>query len=221
MTAQEANGHGLKAWPQVGMAKPPSNSHAARFGKKQPTPNFRGGDGVVYYPSTVERQRAEIPQHKNDRYVEYALIDFHGKNGIWQHRTNPLTFTQNKGPFSTKFRGDKSSTCGGGKLDAKWCETNSANAPWGWDDVGDKIIVQIGKGDNIAKGVIATDPAKLVTNYFSNLGDYSMEYIHNPYDEPWEQPSNKRLTAKSGTWGSAKMHQGMKISKSSSAPKTR
>ena len=221
MTAQEAHGHGLKAWPQVGMTLLPSNSHAARFGKKQPTPDFRGGDGVVYYPSTVERQRAEIPEHKNDRYVEYALIDFHGKNGIWQHRTNPLTFTQNTGAFSTKFLGDNSSTCGGGKLDAKMCQTNAANAPWGWDDVGDKVIVQIGKGDNIAKGIIATNPAKLVKHYFANLGGFSMKYIHNPYDEPWEQKTNKRLAVKSGTWGSAKMHQKMKLPHFSSARKSR
>ena len=186
MTAQEAQGHGLKAWPQVAMSRTHLLIRAATGGlvntdlaKK---PQFRGGDGIIYYPSTVTRQIADIPKNKNDRYVEYALIDFHGRNGVWNHRKDPKTvITDGKGDYNTKFRGDKSNTCGGGKADAKYCQTNSANAPWGWDDVGDPVI---GKGDGIAKGVIATDPAKLINRYFKGLGKFSREYSHNPYT-PW------------------------------------
>lgn len=164
-TAQEAQGHGLKAWPQLAVR-----------GK-----NFKGGDGVIYYPSTVSRQKAEIPSNRNDRHVEYALIDFHGKNGIWQHRKNPKTFTKDTGPYSTKFRGDKSGTCGGAKVDSKYCQTDAANAPWGWDDVGD---ITGTKPDSLPSGMLATDPARLFENYFAGLGDFSREYVHNPY-EPW------------------------------------
>ena len=206
MLAAEANGHGIKAWPQVGMTKMPPRRFPNQKSKFKP--NFRGGDGVVYYPSTPGRQKAEIPSGRNDRNVEYALIDFHGKNGIWNHRTDPQTVTKNTGPYSTKFRGNKSGGCGGGRLDAKWCETNSANAPWGWDDVGDPII---GKGDKIAKGILATDPAQLVTHYFSNLGNYSMKYISNPYDEPWDKQSPKRFTTKKLSAGSVKTTKKMTI----------
>ncbi len=183
MTAQEANGHGLKAWPQVGISKTSLLIHAAKgrlVGKDiAKKPNFRGGDGIIYYPSNVQRQFADIPKNKNDRYVEYALIDFHGKNGVWNHRKDPKTvITEGKAPYNTKFRGNKSGRCGGGKADAKMCETDAANAPWGWDDIGDPVI---GKGDGIKKGVIATDPAKLVSHYFKGLGQFSREYINNPY----------------------------------------
>ena len=186
MTAQEAQGHGLKAWPQVAMSRTHLLIRAASRGlvntdlaKK---PQFRGGDGIIYYPSTAKRQFAGIPKNKNDRFVEYALIDFHGRNGVWNHRKDPQTVvTDGKGDYNTKFRGDKSNTCGGGKVDAKYCQTNSANAPWGWDDIGDPVI---GKGDSLARGIIATDPAKLVKHYFKNLGSFSRKYIHNPYS-PW------------------------------------
>ena len=196
MTAQEANGHGLKAWPQVGMSKTRMLIRAASgrlVGKDiSKKPQFRGGDGIIYYPSSAQRQIADTPKNKNDRYVEYALIDFHGKNGVWAHRKpfkKGQTKTQTvvvdgKGPYNTKFRGDKTGRCGGGNIDAKKCETDAANAPWGWDDVGDKLMIQIGKGDGIAKGVIAIDPAKLVNHYFKGLGKFSRKYVNNPY-VPW------------------------------------
>ncbi len=164
-TVQEAQGHGLKAWPQLGMS-----------GR-----NFKGGDGVIYYPSTASRQKADIPSNRNDRYVEYALIDFHGKNGIWQHRKNPKAFTKDTGPYSTKFLGDKSGTCGGAKVDSKYCQVNAANAPWGWDDVGD---ITGTKPDDLPSGLLATDPARLFDDYFKGLGKFSRTYVHNPF-EPW------------------------------------
>ncbi len=183
MTAQEAQGHGLKAWPQVGMAKTylaltVGRNAGVLSSQASKKINFRGGDGVIYYPSSVSRQKAEIPSHKNDRRVEYALIDFHGKNGVWKHRKDQKLFTKNTGPYSTKFRGDTSGTCGGAKVDTKYCQANAANGPWGWDDSGDPVI---GKGDGLPAGILATDPAKLVARYFSGEGKFSRIYIHNPF----------------------------------------
>ncbi len=75
--------------------------------------------------------------------------------GLWERRSNPETFAS----FGA-FRGDE------GKDDA-------ANAPWGWDDHDD--------GSALQGGEHATDPAKLVAIYFSNLGNFSRDYVRNPY----------------------------------------
>ena len=48
-----------------------------------------------------------------------------------------------------------------------------ANAPWGWDDHDD--------GGQLLGGEFATDPAKLISIYFSNLGSFSRSYLRNGY----------------------------------------
>jgi hypothetical protein len=52
-------------------------------------------------------------------------------------------------------------------------QDNAANAPWGWDDHDD--------GGQLTGGEFATDPAKLVSIYFSNLGSFSRGYLRNGY----------------------------------------
>jgi hypothetical protein len=52
-------------------------------------------------------------------------------------------------------------------------QDNAANAPWGWDDHDD--------GSQLLGGEMATDPAKLVAIYFSNLGSFSRAYLRNGY----------------------------------------
>jgi hypothetical protein len=137
VTAQEAKGHGLKAYPQYNI----------------------NGDGIVYYPSTV----AETPSNGDDRDVRYALVDMFAPGGLWAQRNNPALFA-NLGTFA----GDTSGGCGSGT----WgCGTNSANAPWGWDDVDDLP----------GRGQLATDPAKLSAEYFTIPGGVSRAYTHNPY----------------------------------------
>ncbi|MFB6393707.1 hypothetical protein [Polymorphospora lycopeni] len=117
------------------------------------------GDGIVYYPSTV----AETPSHADDRDVRYRLVDIFAPGGLWAQRANPDLFAH----LGT-FAGDASGGCGTGT----WaCSVNSANAPWGWDD-----------GDDLpARGEIATDPAKLSTEYFAVPGGLSRTYTYNPY----------------------------------------
>ncbi|MFI6760826.1 hypothetical protein ACIBF5_17000 [Micromonospora sp. NPDC050417] len=137
VTAQEAQGHGLKAYPQYTI----------------------NGDGIVYYPSTV----AETPSNGDDRDVRYQLIDVFASGGLWAQRANASLFA-NLGTFA----GDDTDNCGAGTWD---CSTNSANAPWGWDD-----------GDDVpGRGEIATDPAKLSVEYFTVPGSPSRAYTYNPY----------------------------------------
>ncbi|GAA0805247.1 hypothetical protein Sya03_23150 [Spirilliplanes yamanashiensis] len=137
VTAQEAQGHGLKAHPQYRI----------------------NGDGVVYYPSTV----AETPSGANDRDVRYQLVDIFAPGGLWAQRATSSLFAH----LGT-FAGDTTGGCGQGTWS---CGTNSANAPWGWDD----------GNDLPGRGEIATDPAKLAAEYFAVPGTLSRSYTRNPY----------------------------------------
>jgi hypothetical protein len=137
VTAQEVQGHGLKAYPQYTIH----------------------GDGIVYYPSTT----GETPGSGNDRDVRYRLIDIFAGGGLWADRADTGLFV-NLGTFA----GDDSGDCGVGTWD---CTTDSANAPWGWDD----------GNDMPARGEIATDPAKLSAEYFTVPGGLSHTYTYNPY----------------------------------------
>ncbi|WNG15208.1 hypothetical protein [Cystobacter fuscus] len=139
ITAQEAKGHGLKAWPQYDI----------------------NGDGVKYYPSLTT---AEEPSSASDPDVRYKLLDIYGSEGLWTRRSLSELFASDG-----TFRGDTSGGCG---YVAGQCGTNSANAPWGWDD---------GNDGAVARGEIATDPAKLAAIYFSPASRFSTTYTFNPF----------------------------------------
>jgi len=68
VTAQQSEGHGLKAWPHV---------------------EIKGGDGLIYYPAWEKHTE---PGHPNDRSNMYRLIDIHKENGLWARRNNSETF---------------------------------------------------------------------------------------------------------------------------------
>ncbi|MEV6300284.1 hypothetical protein AB0M02_12845 [Actinoplanes sp. NPDC051861] len=138
VTAQEAKGHGLKAYPQYAI----------------------NGDGIVYYPSL---SAADSPSGADDRDVRYRLVDVFASGGLWAQRNTSSLFSG----LGT-FAGDTSGGCGTGTFS---CGTNSANAPWGWDD----------GNDSVARGEIATDPAKLATSYFTVPGAPARAYTYNPY----------------------------------------
>jgi hypothetical protein len=119
------------------------------------------GDGIVYYPSP---SFAEVPSNPDDRNVLYRLVDLFEPGGIWENRTNPSLFAS----FGS-FAGDKGGGCGSGAIG---CNTNAANAPWGWDD---------GNDGPVLRGELATDPVKLVNRYFTVPEGLSGTYTHNPY----------------------------------------
>lgn len=112
---------------------------------------FPGGDGVVYYPTGT----GEVPSGGNDRSVGYRLVNIFAAGGLWAQRNNTLTYAS----WGT-FRGDNG-------------KDNAANAPWGWDDGDD--------GSDLQRGLLATDPAKLVSIYFGNEGSFSLAYTRNAY----------------------------------------
>jgi hypothetical protein len=113
---------------------------------------FPGGDGVIYLPA---RGSSEVPENGNDRSVNYRLVNIFDAGGLWSRRSNPETFAG-----SGTFRGDNGTD-------------NAAHAPWRWDDQDD--------GSELPGGELATDPAKLVAIYFSNLGPFSRDYVRNGY----------------------------------------
>jgi hypothetical protein len=112
---------------------------------------FPGGDGVVYYPTGT----GEVPSGGNDRFVGYRLVDTFALSGLWAHRYDTSTFAS----WGT-FRGDNG-------------QDNAANSAWGWDDHDD--------GSDLQRGLLATDPAKLVSIYFANEGTFSLTYTRNSY----------------------------------------
>ncbi|MBH8556025.1 hypothetical protein I8751_27520 [Nostocaceae cyanobacterium CENA357] len=152
LTTQEAKGHGLKAWPY--------------------TSNFKGAsneDGIIYYPS---KTTAELPASGNDRNVQYLLLDVFASNGMWQRQLNEASLSSSSAlTFASwgTFKGDTSGGCGAG---TPTCSTNSANAPWGWDDSND---------GSVYKGEMALDPAHLTDVYFDGLGNFDTTYIRNQF----------------------------------------
>ncbi|HCT81495.1 MAG TPA: hypothetical protein DGT23_33970 [Micromonosporaceae bacterium] len=109
------------------------------------------GDAVVYYPTGT----GEVPSNGNDRFVGYRLVNTFATSGLWAHRNDSLTFAG----WGT-FRGDNG-------------KDNAANTAWGWDDGND--------GSDLQRGLLATDPARLVSIYFGNEGTFSLGYLRNGY----------------------------------------
>ena len=118
------------------------------------------GDGVVYYPSLTT---AEVPSGPDDRNVLYKLVDILAPGGMWEQRGNTSLFAG----FGT-FAGDSTGGCGSG---AAGCSSNSANAPWGWDD----------RDDVPLRGAMASDPVGLVRAYFKIPEAISTTYTFNPF----------------------------------------
>ncbi len=148
ITAQEAKGHGLKAWPAYDIV----------------------GDGVKYFPSLTT---AEEPSSATDSDVRYKLVDIYLSEGLWPRRGLTTLFSS-----EGTFRGDTGGGCG---HVSGQCSSNSANAPWGWDD---------GNDGPVLRGELATDPAKLAAYYFSPSSRFSTTYTFNPFKGIGGDPSS-------------------------------
>lgn len=102
----------------------------------------------------------------------YRLVDIQQAGGMFDLAVNdalqPPAQATTYASWGT-FRGDSSGGCGAG---LKSCGTNSANAPWGWDDGNDGASY---------RGAFALDPAHLFSHYFANTGNFSQQYLYNPY----------------------------------------
>ncbi|WP_369372849.1 hypothetical protein AB1046_04740 [Promicromonospora sp. Populi] len=145
--------------PHDGLTHPVTAQEAKGHGLKARPGYDIVGDGVIYYPAG----RAEVPEHPDDRNVAYRLVDVQASGGLWAQRANTQLFAS-----AGTFAGDGSGSCGDGGIS---CTTNSANAPWGWDD-----------GDDLpGRGALATDPAGLAANYFRIPEPLDRTYVNNPY----------------------------------------
>ncbi|HEV7896909.1 MAG TPA: hypothetical protein VGP31_03585 [Planosporangium sp.] len=113
---------------------------------------FPGGDGLAYYPS---RGAGRVPSGGNDRSVTYRLVDIFSPGGLWERRYDTQTYAS-----WGSFAGDDG-------------QHNAAHAPWAWDDSDD--------GSDLQAGVIATDPAYLISQYFGNVGTFTLSYTRNGY----------------------------------------
>ncbi|MCA9726586.1 MAG: hypothetical protein KC729_02820, partial [Candidatus Eisenbacteria bacterium] len=110
---QEACGHGLLPWPDVG----------ARDRRRTPEPtdpNVATSNQVVYYPADSTAGISE--PRPQDRDASYRLIDIFEEHGIWSRRADPALFR------GSRFVGDCSGGCGAG---LRSCEEDKAAAPWG------------------------------------------------------------------------------------------
>ncbi len=96
VTAQEAKGHGLKAYPYYKL----------------------NGDGLKYFPSPTFT--AEAPANADDRNVQYKLVDIFEFNGLWDQRFNTSLFVSAAGGFQ-KSRGN-----GGANAPWAWDDGNDA-----------------------------------------------------------------------------------------------
>ena len=78
ITAQEAKGHGLKAYPYYKL----------------------NGDGIKYFPSATV---AGVPTSADDRNVQYKLVDIFATGGLWDQRNNTALFTSAAGGFVKSY----------------------------------------------------------------------------------------------------------------------
>ena len=115
---------------------------------------------MIYFPSLTT---GEVPSNPDDRNVLYRLVDILAPGGLWDQRANTQLFAS----FGS-FAGDSTGGCGSGAIS---CSSNSANAPWGWDD----------HDDGPARGALASDPAGLVRAYFAIPEAVSTTYTFNPF----------------------------------------
>lgn len=109
-----------------------------------------GGDGIVYDYTG----QAVFPTDTSGSYTHhygYALIEW---GDLWSRRADSNIFAS----WGT-FAGDDNTS-------------NSANAPWGWDDSDDGPTM---------KGMNWSDPAHQVDVHLDGLGSFSHSYVYNPY----------------------------------------
>jgi hypothetical protein len=154
MTSQEAEGHGLEAWPFAG--------------------DFDGvsGDGVRYVPAWTGAE----PASGDEPEVPYALRPL---DEIWAVQLAELELP---GPEAVMFadfgvlEGNDDGSCGDGATFT--CATDAAHLPWAWDD-GPGIVEG---GDGVLAGAHALDPATLADTYFDGA-TFALDYVANGYLE--------------------------------------
>ncbi|MFW9923510.1 MAG: hypothetical protein ACFFDW_09535 [Candidatus Thorarchaeota archaeon] len=129
-----------------------SKGHGVYGAERWENTNFPDNDGLVYLPRGLK----DKPENGNDRDVSYKLLSI---NDIWNKRFGPYGAGKTFGSFSA-FDGDNGLT------------QDSAKAPWGWEDPND---------GNTFAGEIFYNPADLLDIHLNLPGNYSKNYLYNPY----------------------------------------
>lgn len=159
-TTQQANGHGVKAWP------------SGNFGGER---SCLDEDGIIYYPSL---DKSGIPDSGCDHNVLYKLEPLWP---LWEQQLKEIGQTRDSNStFATwgVLQGNMNGGCGGLLFSLKICKKNSANTPWRWDASDD--------GGSFG-GEIALDPAKITSHYFKDFGDFDNIYLRNRYLQDLER----------------------------------
>jgi hypothetical protein len=121
---------------------------------------------VRYRPSST---RGEAPKENGfakeaDAYFQtarYRMVSIFEPNGLWSKRDDRRVFRSDEASRAAFVE----------KIADGGLAAGRANPPWGWDD----------DDDWHKAGDMAWDPASLVADYFSGLGEFSRQYIHNRY----------------------------------------
>ncbi|OPH58999.1 hypothetical protein BC351_21950 [Paenibacillus ferrarius] len=109
------------------------------------------GGDGIVYDYTGTAQFPTTTSGSYTNHYGYALIEW---GDLWSRRNDPNIFSS----WGT-FAGDNHTP-------------NSANAPWGWDDSDDGPALQ---------GMNWSDPAHQVDVHLNGLGNFSHNYVFNPY----------------------------------------
>ena len=130
--------------------------------------DFPGGDGVVYrYTGTAEQ-----PSDANDRDVGYSLVSIY--DDLWPDRLGPYG-TGNLLDCPLQYTGTRFSLPNylGNCFDGDTFEIDAGATPWGLDD----------PDDDLNKGDWLMDPAETVDVHLDVRGDFSLDYVYNPFLE--------------------------------------
>ena len=160
----ESGGHGI-----YGSTDPEHSAY------KLSSDEFRAGTGVTF----IYKGAAERPRHANDRLVGYDLLPIY--QHWWlrvcasEHAGAPRLF-DDYGPYAP-YGGRPRSPCSsmGRTFLGRKMSSNKAKPFWGWHDV----LTQ--KRKALAAGQWGLDPAYGVSRNLRFPGEFSLDYIHNPY----------------------------------------
>lgn len=140
-----------------------SGGHAIRATKR----GWGSESNIIRYRPTLGR--AESPKESafeketdaKFQTVRYQLVSIFERDGLWAQRENPSVFRPDEaGRQAFVEMSDEGGLTAG-----------AANPPWGWDDA----------DDGYKFGDFAWDPARLADGYFAGMGEFSRQYLHNPY----------------------------------------
>ena len=109
-------------------------------------------------------ERAEVPESFEDDDVSYQLVPIY--ETLWMHRDEVGPGQAFDRPFN--YRGRTLPAA----IDGDNYGTDKANTPWGYNQA---------TGNVLSRGDWFLDPAKALAYHAGFSGDFSVEYVYNPY----------------------------------------